>query len=66
MTRFRLGRATSLFGWLAILSGAAYLVVGGLGAMADTPGSLPRVLTGLVAMVVGGAIVRSAPRNRSD
>jgi len=61
---FRFGGATSVFGWLLILSGLTYLAVGGRGAMAHTPGSLPRVLTGLVAVVIGSSIVRWAKRGR--
>jgi uncharacterized membrane protein HdeD (DUF308 family) len=61
---FRLGGATSVFGWLLILSGIAYLVVGVRGAIAETPGSLPRVLVGLLAVVIGSSIVRWALRSR--
>jgi hypothetical protein len=63
---FRTGRATTLFGWLLILAGLAYLVVGGRGALTNTPGSLPRVLTGLVAVVVGSSIVRWAKRGSPE
>jgi len=63
---FRVGGATSVFGWLLILSGITYLVVGGRGAMMNTPGSLPRVLIGLVAVVIGSSIVRWAKRARRE
>jgi hypothetical protein len=63
---FRVGRSTALFGWLLILSGVVYVGVGGRGAIAGAPGSLPRVLTGLVAVVVGSSIVRWAKRSRPE
>jgi len=63
---FRVGRSTYLFGWLLTLAGIAYLVVGGRGAIAETPGSLPRIVIGLVAVVLGSSIVRWAKRGRPD
>lgn len=54
----RFGRATAVFGWLLVIAGIMYLAVGGRGAVHGTPGSLPRILVGLVAVVVGSSIVR--------
>ena len=59
---FRSRRATAVFGWLLLLAGVAYLVVGGRGALVQTPGSFPRVVVGLVAVVVGSSIVGWARR----
>ena len=58
----RFGKATLLFGWILIVVGIAYLVLGGRGALAQIPGSLPRVFVGLVAVVAGSAILRWAKR----
>ncbi len=60
---FRFGKASLVFGWLLIVVGIAYLAVGGRGAFAQTPGSIPRAVVGLVAIVVGSSIVRWAKRS---
>jgi hypothetical protein len=59
---FRFGKAALVFGWLLIVMGIAYLALGGRGAVAQIPGSLPRVVVGLVAVVVGSSIVRWVKR----
>ena len=46
-----------VFGWFLILMGILYLALGGRDAIAQLPGSLPRIVQGLVAIVVGGAII---------
>jgi hypothetical protein len=58
----RFGKAALVFGWLLIVVGIVYLVLGGRGAVAQIPGSLPRAVVGLVAVVVGSSIVRWAKR----
>ena len=63
---FRFGRATAMLGWLLILAGVVYLLVGGRGALAQTPGSFPRVVMGLVAVVVGSSIVLWTRRAARD
>jgi hypothetical protein len=62
----RFGRATAVFGWLLVIAGIMYLAVGGRGAVYGTPGSLPRILVGLVAVVVGSSIVRWTRRAKSQ
>jgi hypothetical protein len=59
---FHFGRATAAFGWLLTVAGVAYVVVGGRETLAGTEGSLPRLLVGLVAVVVGSSIVRWVKR----
>jgi hypothetical protein len=59
---FHFGRATVAFGWLLTLAGVAYVVAGGRGTLAGTEGSLPRLLVGLVAVVVGTSVVRWGKR----
>jgi hypothetical protein len=54
---FRVGKSALMFGWFFIVMGIAYLAVGGLGAVAQLQGSLPRIVQGLVAIVVGSAII---------
>jgi hypothetical protein len=61
---FRFGKATAVFGWLLTLVGIAYLAIGIRDALGGIPGSLPRMLVGLVAVVVGSSIVRWARRTR--
>jgi hypothetical protein len=61
----RFGKATAVFGWLLILAGVAYMAVGVQGAVGGIPGSLPRILVGLVAVVVGSSILRWVRRTRS-
>jgi hypothetical protein len=63
---FRFGKATAVFGWLLTLVGIAYLAIGVRDAIGGTAGSLPRMLVGLVAVVVGSSIVRWARRARSE
>ena len=63
---FHFGRAATAFGWLLIVVGIVYVAVGGRGALAGVPGSLPRILVGLVGVVVGSSIVRWAKRARSE
>ncbi len=58
----RMGKAGLVLGWLLIAIGIAYLVLGGRGALAQATGSLPRIIVGLVAVVVGSSIVRWAKR----
>jgi hypothetical protein len=54
---FRFGKAALVFGWFLIVMGIVYLAVGGRGALAQIPGSLPRMVSGLAAVVVGSSIV---------
>jgi len=61
---FRFGKATAVFGWFLTLVGIAYLAIGIRDALGGIPGSLARMLVGLVAVVVGGSIVRWARRAR--
>jgi hypothetical protein len=58
----RFGKAGLVLGWLLIATGITYLALGGRGAVAQIPGSLPRIIVGLVAVVVGSSIVRWAKR----
>jgi hypothetical protein len=58
----RFGKATLVFGWFLILVGIAYLALGFRDAVGGIPGSLARMLVGLVAVVVGSSIVRWARR----
>ncbi|HEY7026372.1 MAG TPA: hypothetical protein VH438_02115 [Gemmatimonadales bacterium] len=58
----RFGKAGLVLGWLLIAIGITYLALGGRGAVAQVPGSLPRIIVGLVAVVVGSSIVRWAKR----
>jgi hypothetical protein len=53
-----------MFGWILIAVGIAYLGLGARGTYTGVPGSLPRVVVGLVAVVVGSSIVRWAKRAR--
>lgn len=59
---YRFGKATAALGWLLIVVGIAYLAIGVRGAVRGIPGSLPRSLVGLVAVVVGSSMVRWARR----
>lgn len=63
---FRFGKTTLVFGWLLFLVGIGYLAIGVRDALGGIAGSLPRMLVGLVAVVVGSSIVRWARRARSD
>jgi hypothetical protein len=58
----RIGRAGAVLGWLFTLWGIAYLALGGRDALTTTPGALPRLLVGLIAVVVGTSILRWARR----
>jgi hypothetical protein len=58
----RFGKVGPGLGWLLIAMGIAYLALGGRGAVAQVPGSLPQIIVGLVAIVVGSSIVRWARR----
>jgi xanthosine utilization system XapX-like protein len=58
----RAAPSSSLFGWLLLLAGIVYILLGAYGAMAQAPGSLPRVVVGLVAIVAGSSVVRWAKR----
>ena len=58
----RFGKPTAGFGWLLILVGIAYLALGVRDALGGIPGSLARMIVGLVAVVVGSSIVRWARR----
>jgi xanthosine utilization system XapX-like protein len=63
---FRFGKTTLVFGWFLILVGIGYLAIGVRDALGGIAGSLPRMLVGLVAVVVGSSIVRWARRARSE
>jgi xanthosine utilization system XapX-like protein len=63
---FHFGKAATAFGWLLILVGILYVAVGVRDALAVIPGSVPRILVGLVGVVVGSSIVRWAKRARSE
>jgi hypothetical protein len=54
---FSFGKVVLVFGWFLIVMGIAYLALGGRGAMAQIPGSLLPMVRGLIAIVVGSAIV---------
>jgi uncharacterized membrane protein HdeD (DUF308 family) len=58
----RLAPSSALFGWLLLVAGVVYILLGAYGTMAEAPGSLPRVVVGLVAVVAGSAVVRWAKR----
>ncbi len=60
----RFGKAGFVLGWLLIALGITYLALGGRGAAAQVPGSLPRIIVGLVAVVVGSSIVHWAKGKR--
>jgi hypothetical protein len=59
------GRGTIVFGWLLTLLGIAYLASGAWSAFTVTPGGWPRIVVGLVAVVVGSSILRWAGRAAS-
>jgi hypothetical protein len=61
---YRFGRHTAVFGWFLILVGIAYLAIGFRDELRGIPGSLARMLVGMVAVVVGSSIVRWARRSR--
>jgi xanthosine utilization system XapX-like protein len=59
---YHFSRATAGFGWILVILGIAYVALGIRDALGGTPGSLARILVGLVAVVVGSSIVRWARR----
>jgi hypothetical protein len=59
---YRFSKATAVFGWLLTVVGIVYLAIGIRDTVGAIPGSLPRMLVGLVAIVVGSSIVRWARR----
>jgi xanthosine utilization system XapX-like protein len=61
---YRFGKATATFGWLLILIGIVYLAIGIRDALGAVPGSVARIIVGLVAIVVGSSIVRWVLRAR--
>jgi hypothetical protein len=61
----RLGPSSAVLGWLFLLGGIAYVLLGTYGVLSATPGSFPRVVAGLVAVVVGSAVLRWAERSDS-
>jgi hypothetical protein len=54
---FRFGKLVLVFGWFLIVMGIVYLALGGRDAIAHMSGSLPRIVMGLEAILVGSAIV---------
>jgi xanthine/uracil permease len=60
-----LGAASALFGWLFLLAGIVYIVMGTFETLSGIPGSIPRVVIGLVAIVVGSSVIRWAKRSGS-
>lgn len=59
----RLGRSAAILGWLLLLAGMAYVLYGTYGTLSASPGSLPRVVTGLVAVVAGSSVLRWVQRS---
>ena len=53
----RVGKIALVFGWFMIVMGIVYLAQGGRDAIAQIPGSLPRIVLGLEAIIVGGAVI---------
>lgn len=60
----RLGPSAAVLGWLLLILGIAYVLYGTYGTLSATPGSLPRIVTGLVGVVVGTSILRWVQRSR--
>ncbi len=58
----RSSRSAAVLGWLLLASGIAYVLYGTYGTLSATTGSLPRIVTGLVAVVVGSSILRWVQR----
>jgi hypothetical protein len=54
---FSFGKVVLVFGWFLIAMGIAYLAVGGRSAIAQIPGSLLPMVRGLIAILVGSAII---------
>jgi hypothetical protein len=54
---FSYGKLILVFGWFMIVMGIVYLALGGRGAVAQIPGSLPDIERGLIAILVGSAII---------
>jgi hypothetical protein len=63
---FRFGRLHRAAGWLLTLLGVLALAVGGRGYLTRGPVRLGWVLGGLIAIVVGTALVRWARRAHPD
>jgi xanthine/uracil permease len=55
--------SSAVFGWLLLVAGIVYILFGTYGALSATAGSLPRVVVGLVAVVVGSSVIRWAKRS---
>jgi hypothetical protein len=53
----RFSKVVLVFGWFMIVTGIVCLVLAGRDAIGHIPGSFPRVVQGLVAIVVGSAII---------
>jgi xanthosine utilization system XapX-like protein len=60
----RFGTATVFFGWFLVVVGVTYLALGIRDAAGGIPGSLARMLVGLVGVVVGSSIVRWGRHSR--
>ena len=60
----RLGPSAAVLGWLLLLAGIAYVLYGTYGTLAAAPDSIPRIVTGLIAVVVGSAVLRWVQRSR--
>jgi hypothetical protein len=54
---FSFGKIVLVFGWFMIVMGIVYLALGGRGAVAQISGSLPDIVRGLIAILVGSAII---------
>ena len=61
----RLAPSAAVLGWLLLISGIVYVLYGTYGALSAIAGSLPRVVTGLLAVVVGSSILRWVQRSRN-
>jgi uncharacterized membrane protein HdeD (DUF308 family) len=62
----RLGPSAAVLGWLLLISGIAYVLYGTYGALSATADSLPRVVAGLLAVVVGSAVLRWVKRSQDQ
>jgi hypothetical protein len=63
---FRFGSMHRALGWLLTLLGVAVVAVGGRGYLTGAPVRPGWVLGGLVAIVLGTALIRWARRARSE
>ena len=59
----RYARGFRLAGWLLTLGGIAYIALGAAGLANGTAPTWPPFLLGLIAIVVGTALVRWSRRN---